>query len=199
MNIKNQKIGMWLNMRVQLIIFIWLYSNALFAAPPVTYQFANGTTIEASQVNANYQELADRIEVSDNTATVNGLSTDVSVLQGQVLQLQNELAGLTVQNKKQLAGFTAATIPLNSRENTLDNIALCQSEFLGSALCTVNDIYNTTVLPILPSNSGGIVFEINSSGWARTVYCANSKGLVSSDTTSGSSPCAINTKLACCK
>ena len=185
-------------MKVNLIIFAWLYTTVLFAAPPVTHQFTNGTTIEAAQVNANYQELADRISAIDTTVTVQVLSTDVGVLQGQVLQLQNALAGLTNQNNKQLVGFTSITFAPGGLLNYLDNIALCQSEFPGSSLCTVDDIYNTTLLPLLPTSSGGVAFLRNSSGAGITPYCVTSKGDVEAGVI-GTSSCGINTKLACCK
>ncbi len=186
-------------MKNLLLLSLLTFSSLLYAAPPVTHQFTNGTTIEASQVNSNYQELADRIEAADVSINIQGLSTDVGVLQGQVLQLQNALAGLSIQNNKQLVGFTSITFaPGGGLRNYLDNIALCQSEFPGSSLCTVDDIYNTTLLPLLPTSSGGVAFLRNSSGAGITPYCVTSKGDVEAGVI-GTSSCGINTKLACCK
>lgn len=185
-------------MKNLLLLSLLTFSSLLYAAPPVTHQFTNGTTIEASQVNSNYQELADRIEAADVSINIQGLSTDVGVLQGQVLQLQNALAGLSIQNNKQLVGFTSVAFTQGGVFNNLDNIALCQSEFPGSTLCTVDDIYNTTLLPLLPTSSAGLAFLRNSSGGARTPYCVNSKGDIDAGGI-GAASCSINTKLACCK
>ena len=136
-------------MKKLFLFSITLFSLTLNAAPPVTHQFTNGTTIEASQVNANYQELADRIEVVDKTAEVISLSTDVSVLQGQVVSLQNQITQLQNVQPKQLVGFTTADAATTS--NYLALTVQCQVEFVDSRICTTKEIVETVNIPTLPS------------------------------------------------
>ena len=134
-------------MNKKAIILFSFITSVSSAAPPVTYQFTNGATIEASQVNGNYQELADRIEV----------------LQNQVTQLQN-------LKPKQLVGFTTADTMTGSNFLTLTK--QCQSEFTGSRICNTREIIETVNIPTLPVNvsarvaptkftsiDGGIVIE----------------------------------------
>ncbi len=185
-------------------------SIAANAAPPVTYQFTNGTTIEASQVNANYQELADRIATSDTTAIVQGLSTDVGVLQSQVLQLQN------IQ-PKQLVGFTAADA--TSSSDYLALTAQCQLEYPDSRICSTKEIIETVNIPVLSADtsarvapSGNYSVAIGSGalrvyeGFAGPVsdnteeYLNSVSGCLRYSTGSGfSANCNSGPKVACCR
>ena len=117
-------------MNKKAIIIFSIITSVSSAAPPVTHQFTNGTTIEAAQVNANYQELADRIEV----------------LQNQVVQLQN------IQ-PKQLVGFTLSTIGATQSRNYIVLTNLCQAEFPGSRVCNTREIAETVNYPTLTDNS----------------------------------------------
>ena len=134
---------------MKLLLLLMFISTSLNAAPPVTHQFTNGTTIEASQVNANYQELADRIEVSDNTLAVTTNSSEIAVLQGQITSLQNQLTALQTITQKQFIGFTSADA---LSRNYLRMTAQCQSEYAGSRVCTVKEIVETVDLPVIPDN-----------------------------------------------
>lgn len=112
-------------MNKMLLFLAVCVSTSINAAPPVTHQFTNGTTIEASQVNANYQELADRIEV----------------LQNQVLTLQNN-------SQKTLIGYTAA-YSTNSYGEYVKLSNICYSEFIDSRICSSKEAIETINPPSL--------------------------------------------------
>ena len=141
-------------MNKKAIILISLFTSTVGAAPPVTHQFTNGTTIEASQINSNYQELADRIET----------------LQNQVVQLQN------IQ-PKQLVGFTIATVSVGQTQQAFTLHQLCQSEYPNSSMCTSQDIKNTINIPALVDGTAAWIYQ-------ETVNTCNrvfSTGTISSD------------------
>ena len=185
-------------MRILLPFLMVGFSAIVNAAPPVTHQFTNGTTIEAAQVNANYQELADRIEVSDNTATVNGLSTNVSVLQGQVQLLQTQLEQALSKNNKQLIGFTTTTILSAQTSHYLNSITVCQNDFPGSTVCVGDDIKNTVNVPTLPENSGAMIYT-SRTGIIVNPLCLLSNGRMESNVGNTGSACVIDIKIACCR
>ena len=112
-------------MKKKAIILISLFASISYAAPPVTYQFTNGTTIEASQINSNYQELADRIEV-----------------------LQNLLLTLQSNTQKSLIGYTTA-LSTNSNGEYIKLSQLCYSEFNDSRICTSKEVLETVNPPTL--------------------------------------------------
>ncbi len=120
-------------MKFKTIGLILFYSQIGFAAPPVTYQFTNGTTIEASQINSNYQELADRIEA----------------LQNQI----NELKGLS---PKQLVGFTSVTYTSDQARGYPKINSDCDSQFTGSMMCKSSDIANSFQVSGIPSTPGWV-------------------------------------------
>ena len=118
----------------KLFLVVAIFTPSVFSAPPVTHQFTNGTTIEASQVNSNYQELADRIEA----------------LQNQVVQLQNT-------QPKELVGFTATTFPQSQSKSYFILNAACESEFTGSKICNTIEIANSSIIPALDASSSAWV------------------------------------------
>ena len=174
-------------MNKKAVILFSLITSVSSAAPPVTHQFTNGTTIEASQINSNYQELADRIEV----------------LQNQVTQLQN------IQ-PKQIIGFTSADA---NSFNPLGLTAQCQIEFANSRVCTSKEIIETTVIPTLPVNAFARVMPVNlqTQGLSAGVVSSNGGLMVnygkcatfSTSTTSEDlliSNCSLTgVKVACCQ
>lgn len=167
-------------------------SNLLNAAPPVTYQFSNGTTIEASQVNGNYQELADRIEI----------------LQNQITSLQN------IQ-QKQLVGFTAAVA---ISRNPLRMTAQCQTEYPNTRVCTAKEVMETIDLPVIPDNvivrvvpDLGLDSTPGSAGYSNSIYLgaelgvdslsclAFSTGTATTDSKPFLASCNAGFKIACCR
>ena len=202
-------------MRILLPFLMVGFSAIVNAAPPVTHQFTNGTTIEASQVNANYQELADRIEVSDNILTVTTNSSEIAVLQGQIIGLQNQLTSLQNVSQKQLIGFTTADVV---SRNPLRMTAQCQAEFTGSRVCTVREIIETVNLPILPENVTARVApslgmdsqDLSSSFYSlylgngvnassiSCLYYTTGSATIDNSTPFGAS-CNVGFKVACCR
>lgn len=193
----------------KILLLSILISFPINAAPPVTHQFTNGTTIEASQVNANYQELADRIEAADVSTNLQSLSTDVGILQGQVLQLQSQLDQLNTQNKKQLIGATIGTIPYSQILNRFEVVSLCQSEFTESTVCSIEDINNTVNIPalsMLPVDRGALIIDIDNVSSNYGLRCLASNGYINtnvfadlSSLGTSSLGCVENINIACCR
>ena len=112
-------------MNKKVIVLFSLITSVTNAAPPVAHQFTNGTTIEASQVNANYQELADRIEV-----------------------LQNQINTMQSNAPKSLVGFTTA-LSSNSNGEFTKLSQLCYAEFADSRICNTKEARETVNPPVL--------------------------------------------------
>ena len=185
-------------MKKLFLFSITLFSATLYAAPPVTHQFTNGTTIEASQINSNYQELADRIEAINKTAEVTGLSTDVTVLQGQVQLLQTQLLQAISNNSKQLIGFTTSTILSAQTSHYLNSVSVCQYDFPGSTVCIGDDIKNTVNIPVLLGNEGAMIYT-SKTGIGVSPVCLHSNGRMESNVGATGSRCNVDIKIACCR
>jgi hypothetical protein len=110
----------------RILLLLLLVSSTTNAAPPVTYQFTDGTTIEAPQINANYQELADRIEL-----------------------LQNQIASMQNNAQKSIIGFTTALSTTNETGHFAKFSQLCYAEFVDSRICNTKEVRETVNPPLL--------------------------------------------------
>lgn len=135
-------------MRTFIIVTAMMMSGYVIAAgAPVSNQFIAGDPIIANDVNANFQELADRIDVN---------STAISqMLEGQL---------------RQIVGFSTTTVTGHAGLKAITEA--CSSDFPGSRICTSEEIVKSTnfpsitpyaeawVLPVL-SGSGNPGSEVN--------------------------------------
>ena len=178
-------------MNKKAVIIFSFITSVSSAAPPVTHQFTNGTTIEASQINSNYQELADRIE-----------------------SLQSQLTIFQSQQSKQLIGFTTADAI--SDTNFLTLTTQCQNEFTGSRICNTREIIETVNIPTLPVNvsarvaptkftsidGGFVIEEIIGKVGSSTPVClyVDSDGIIANGSGFKVTGCgSLGKKVACCR
>ncbi len=174
-------------MKKLFLFSITIFSLTLNAAPPVTYQFTNGTTIEASQVNANYQELADRIEV-----------------------LQNQVNTMKSNAQMSLVGFTTALTSNNNGEFTKLS-QLCYAEFADSRICNIKEALETVNPPALGASekawvmSNGVIAVSAGSGSISIldsiigVGSTNCLSFNSTGKTSGACNGTDQYRVACCR
>jgi hypothetical protein len=203
-----------MNIRISLLVASLIFPVRILAAPPVTHQFTNGTTIEAAQMNANFQELADRIEVIDIRPAVTTNTSDIAALQAQLTSLQDQLNTLQSQKPKLLVGYSVTTF---SKEQAVEHIRLnsaCNADFPGSTLCSTVEMSSSTFLTPAPTSSAwlkpkfvsitngtaGILFSDEVIGLVRPENChyINASGKIISDSTSFGN-CDFTLPAACCR
>jgi len=158
----------------------------------VYYVFLSGTSIKASEMNANFDKLSAKIV---------------------------ELRSLIQNNSRKIVGVSNQT--MNGAQGIIAMNKACEETFTGSVMCTTDHLLNSTKLisskawihPVMavnhPGNGGGYYYY-DTSGYAST-YSMNCSGW--SDTDSSNSPygrtilggrssqkkCDTELPIACCK
>ncbi len=128
-----------------------IFAQNSYAAPPVTHQFTNGSTIEAAQMNSNFQELADRIEVVDNRAAVTTNSSEIAALKSLVSSLQSQVESLQNLNSRVLVGYTSIDYPGDQSRHYLKLNSQCDLDFPGSRLCSTTELSNSNNINPVPA------------------------------------------------
>ena len=105
--------------------------NSYAAGDAVTHSFSAGGSIVATEMNANFQDLANRNDATQTQVTQN--ATAISNLQS------NEVAVL------QYLGNTSTTLDGGQGIRTMNE--LCQASFSGSRMCTTEEYANTITFP----------------------------------------------------
>lgn len=105
--------------------------NSYAAGDAVTHSFSAGGSIVATEMNANFQDLANRNDATQTQVTQN--ATAISNLQS------NEVAVL------QYLGNTPTT--LDGGQGIRGMNELCQVSFSGSRMCTTEEYANTITYP----------------------------------------------------
>ncbi len=105
--------------------------NSYAAGDAVTHSFSAGGSIVATEMNANFQDLANRNDATQTQVTQN--ATAISNLQS------NEVAVL------QYLGNTPTTLDGGQGIRAMNE--LCQASFSGSRMCTTEEYANTITFP----------------------------------------------------
>ncbi|GAA5186010.1 hypothetical protein [Ferrimonas gelatinilytica] len=122
-------------------------STALGAGEPVGHQFNSGDPIIAAEVNANFQELADRIN-SANSAVSNldsSLSAENSALDTRVAALEAQQQPVT---NSQFIGVSSSMVAGNI--GVLEMTKQCQIDYPASRVCNTLEIVRTVEIPEVP-------------------------------------------------
>lgn len=156
-------------MRCMMIVFGMIITGLVVAAgAPVTNQFTAGDPIVANDINANFQELADRNDVTQTAVTqtqgdVTTLQSDLAVLQGTVSSISNS------GSSRQLVGFSSGTAAGDAGIKVFTE--LCDADFAGSGMCTSEEIVKTKSFANLP--------VISTSAWVLPVLAGSGNGVSS--------------------
>lgn len=135
------------------------------AGTPVTNQFSAGNPIIANDINADFQELADRNAATQASVTQN--QSNISTLQSDVAALQGNISTITNSGSlKHLVGFSSGTTLGSGGLKVMTD--LCGSDFPGSRICTSEEIVKSTSFPTITVTAVG--------AWVQPVLIGSGNG-----------------------